>query len=258
MTLAYDRRGDGPPLVLIHGIGSYRGAWAPVLDRLAAERDVIVLDLPGHGESPLLPDGRRHDVLALAEAVEEFVAELGIGRPHVAGNSLGGGIALELARRGSVRSATALSPIGFWKPSEVRFARSTLRGSRALARSLLPAAPRLVRSTALRTALFGQVYGRPRRLGPDAALAAVEAFVGARGFDAVLPYSSRYHFWGTPRVPVTVAWGNRDRLLLPRQAERARRALPEARHVRLDGCGHVPMSDDPELVAEALLTGSRG
>lgn len=257
MTLAYDRRGNGPPLVLLHGIGSHRGAWAPVFDRLARERDVIALDLPGHGGSPLLADGHRHDMLTLTETVDEFVAELGIGRPHVAGNSLGGGLALELARRGSVRSATALSPIGFWRPSEVRFAGFSLRGSRALARSLLPVAPRLVRPAAVRAALFGQIYGRPWRLDPDAALAALEVFVGAPGFDAILPYSSGYCFTGTTDVPVTVAWGNRDRVLLPRQAGRARRALPAARHVRLHGCGHVPMSDDPLRVTEVLLEGSR-
>ena len=56
------------------------------------------------------------------------------------------------------------------------------------------------------------------------------------------------------RGPVTVAWGEQDRLLLPRQAERARRALPRARHIRLAGCGHVPTWDDPEQVARAILT----
>lgn len=256
MELSYDRRGDGPPLVLLHGIGSYRGAWSAVLDRLAAERDVIVPDLPGHGDSSLLADGRPHDVGALADSLENLFGELGVDRPHVAGNSLGGGIALELARRDAVRSATAVSPIGFWKPSEVRFARLSLLGSRALARSLRPVWPQLVRSNASRTALFGQIYGRPQRLQPDAALAALAAFVDAKGFDAALPYTSRYYYWGRPQDPVTVAWGTRDRLLPFRQAERARRTLPEARHVRLDGCGHVPMSDDPERVADVLLTGS--
>lgn len=257
MRLAYDRRGQGPPLVLVHGLGSYRGAWTPVLDRLAAEREVIGLDLPGHGDSPLLPEGTRHDVRTLTEAVERFLGELGVGRPHVAGNSLGGGIALELARRGAVRSGTALSPIGFWTPSEARFAAASLRGSRALARAIRPVTPRLTRSTALRTAFLGQIYARPWQLDPQAAFATIEAFRKAPGFDVTLPNTFRYYFWGTPESPVTVAWGTQDRLLLPAQAERARRALPEAQHVALRGCGHVPMSDDPEQVADVLLTGSR-
>ncbi|MQA83802.1 MAG: alpha/beta fold hydrolase [Streptosporangiales bacterium] len=257
MSLAYDRRGQGPPLMLVHGLGSYRGMWVPVLDRLAAEREVIAVDLPGFGDSPLLPGGARHDVSTLTEAVERFIDGLGVGTPHVAGNSLGGGIALELARRGTVRSATALSPIGFWTPAEARYAAASLRGSRALARALRPLTPRLMRSTPLRTAFLGQIYARPWRLDPDAALATVEAFRRAPGFDVTLPNTFRYYFWGVPRSPVTVAWGTRDRLLLPVQAERAREALPEARHVALQGCGHVPPSDDPDQVAEVLLAGSR-
>jgi pimeloyl-ACP methyl ester carboxylesterase len=57
-------------------------------------------------------------------------------------------------------------------------------------------------------------------------------------------------------VPATIAWGSRDALLLPTQARRARERLPNARHVRLHGCGHVPMSDDPDQVAAAILRGS--
>lgn len=256
MRLAYERRGQGPPLVLVHGLGSYRGAWIPVLDRLAAEREVFTLDLPGHGDSPLLPEGTRYDVRTLTDAVEQFVGDLGVGTPRAAGFSLGGGIALELARRGSVRSATALSPIGFWTPSEARYAAASLRGSRALTRVLRPVTPRLMRTTALRTAFLGQIYARPWRLDPQAALAAVEAFRKAAGFHLTLPNTFQYYFWGTPKSPVTVAWGTQDRLLLPIQAERARAALPEAQHVTLLGCGHVPMSDDPQQVAEVLLTGS--
>ena len=57
-------------------------------------------------------------------------------------------------------------------------------------------------------------------------------------------------------VPVTVAWGTRDRLLLPRQARRARRVMPRATHVWLQGCGHAPFADDPSQVAEVLLAGA--
>jgi pimeloyl-ACP methyl ester carboxylesterase len=68
-----------------------------------------------------------------------------------------------------------------------------------------------------------------------------------------------YRFAGAPTVPVTVAWGTHDRILRPSQAERARELLPQARHVPLPGCGHVPMSDDPDLVASLILqtTGAR-
>jgi pimeloyl-ACP methyl ester carboxylesterase len=259
MKLVHDRRGAGPPLVLVHGIGSRWQAWEPVLDRLAAEREVIVLDLPGFGASPPLPPGIPANVETLTQAVQAFVGALGLPRPHVAGNSLGGAIALELARRGAARSATALAPLGFGTSWEVVYAVASLRAWRRLARLLRPAAPAMVRCAPLRTVLFAQFFGRPSRLAADEALAAVDTLVQAPAFDATLSKTCRYRFGDAHelRVPITIAWGTRDRLLLPRQARRARRRLPAARHVWLYRCGHVPMSDDPEQVAAVLLAGSR-
>ena len=108
--LNYERRGAGPPLVLLHGIGHRWQAWEPVLDRLAAKHDVIAVDLPGFGKSAPLdgPSG----IAEIAAALTAFFGQLGLDRPHVAGNSLGGAIALELAAGGHVSSATALSPAG--------------------------------------------------------------------------------------------------------------------------------------------------
>src|SRR5215213_2318896 len=124
MSLAHVRRGSGPPLVLIHGIGSQWQMWQPVLDRLARERDVIAVDLPGFGDSPPLPG--TPSVEALAGAVAELLGELGIERPHAAGNSLGGGVALELGRRGDARSVCVLSPAGFGTMREGRWTRRVL------------------------------------------------------------------------------------------------------------------------------------
>src|SRR5689334_2543633 len=94
--LRYSRAGAGEALVLLHGIGSYRGAWDPVVPALAAQFDVLAVDLPGFGESPTLPVGQEPTPAALAGAVGGLLDELGIVRPHVAGNSLGGWVALEL------------------------------------------------------------------------------------------------------------------------------------------------------------------
>src|SRR3954449_2050693 len=141
MSLNHHRAGHGEPLLLIHGIGSQWQGWAPVLDRLAAERDVVALDLPGFGESPELPRETPPTVPNLARAVEELMADLGVERPHVAGNSLGGYLALELAARGSARSAVALSPAGF--PRSYRdqvFLHRSLRMSVAAGRRAAPIA----------------------------------------------------------------------------------------------------------------------
>jgi pimeloyl-ACP methyl ester carboxylesterase len=92
--LAFDSFGSGPPLVLLHGLGSYRGAWSPLIPRLAPHRHVITVDLPGGGCSGPLPSGVLYTVDALAATIEVFIRELRLGRPQVVGNSLGGAIAL--------------------------------------------------------------------------------------------------------------------------------------------------------------------
>jgi pimeloyl-ACP methyl ester carboxylesterase len=257
-VLAYDRFGAGPPLVLVHGIGSRRGVWKPVVERLAQEREVLAVDLPGFGDSPMLPDDEQPTVEALMRAVASWWGELGIERPHVAGNSLGGGIVLELARIDAVASATALSPIGFWNVAEGRWGRAMLHTSHFAATHLGPQMRALVRSPVGRQATIGLMYGRPARRDPDEAVADLENLARSPGWEPTLPRTREYvfHDGGELRVPVTIGWGTRDRLLIPRQAERARAALPQARHVPLPGCGHIPMSDDPEGVAALLLAGS--
>jgi pimeloyl-ACP methyl ester carboxylesterase len=132
-VLNYLHQGRGVPLVLVHGIGSHWQMWSPVLGRVAAERDVLAVDVPGFGRSPVLD--RTPTIAALADAVSELAAEHGI-RPHLAGNSLGGAIALELARTGRARSATVLSPIGFAHGRERAYGGAVLKASRALARAL--------------------------------------------------------------------------------------------------------------------------
>jgi pimeloyl-ACP methyl ester carboxylesterase len=255
-VLAYDRSGPGPTLVLVHGIGSRRGVWKPVFDLLACERDVLAVDLPGFGDSPVLEEAAT--VEALAWALAAWWGELGVERPHVAGNSLGGAIALELARMGAVASATALSPIGFWSPREARYGRLMLRTSRLAARRWGPQLQRLVRSAAGRQAAIGLMYGRPARREAREAVADLVNLAAAPGWEATLPRTRAYAFHDGDelQIPVTIGWGTRDRLLIPRQAERARAALPRARHVPLPGCGHIPMSDDPEGVAALLLAAS--
>ncbi len=258
--LAFDRVGSGLPLVLVHGIGSRRGVWKPVLPLLAVERDVLAVDLPGFGESPVLADGEKPTVQALARALVGWWTELGLERPHVAGNSLGGGIALELARMGAVASAAALSPVGFWSPAEARYGRVMLRVTHFSSTGWRgePMA-RIVRSPLGRKATIGLMYGRPAKRDGEEAAEDLRQLAGAPGWDATLPISREYVFRDGGEldgVPVTIGWGTRDRLLIPRQAERARALLPRARHVPLPGCGHIPMSDDPEGVAALLLAAS--
>ncbi|MEU6311992.1 alpha/beta fold hydrolase [Streptomyces sp. NPDC047014] len=259
-TVAYERKGAGEPLLLLHGIGHHLQAWHPVTGILAADHDVIAVDLPGFGASAPLPPGVPYTLDSIAPALGALCAALGIERPHVAGNSLGGLLALEMGRRNLVRSITALSPAGFWTEAERRYAFGTLLAMRAGARSLpVPAVRRLARSAAGRAALTGSIYARPSRRSPEDVVAETLALRHATGFEATLAAGGSVRFThDVPDVPVTVAWGTRDRLLLRRQGVRAKQTIPGARLVRLPGCGHVPMHDDPALVARVVLDTARG
>ncbi|MFG2632434.1 alpha/beta fold hydrolase [Streptomyces sp. NPDC048362] len=259
VTVSYARVGRGAPLVLLHGIGHHRQAWDPVVDILATEREVIAVDLPGFGASPALPGDLAYDLATTNTVLGALFGQLGLVRPHVAGNSLGGLLALELGREKAVRSVTALSPAGFWTEAERRYAFAVLLAMRGIAQRLpLPLVERLSRTAAGRTALTSTIYGRPGRRSPEAVVAETLALAGATGFDATLRAGIAVRFTDDLLgLPVTVAWGSRDRLLLRRQGVRAKQLIPHARLVRLPGCGHCPMNDDPALVARVILDGSR-
>jgi pimeloyl-ACP methyl ester carboxylesterase len=259
VPLSYARAGTGEPLLLLHGIGHHRQAWDPVVDILAAERDVIAVDLPGCGDSPALPDDFAHDLPTMNTVLGALCEALELERPHVAGNSLGGLLALSLGREKLVRSVTALAPAGFWSPVERRYAFGVLVAMRQAARSMpLPVVERLSRSAAGRTMLTSTIYARPGRRSPEAVVAETLALARAEGFSETLRTGTAVQFTeDIPGLPVTVAWGTRDRILVRRQGIRAKYVIPRARLVRLPGCGHVPMNDDPALVARVILDGSR-
>lgn len=239
----------------MHGIGSRWQMWEPVIDRLAEHHDVIAVDLPGFGASPMPPPGTPPGIDSQIALVSEFLGELGVQRPHVAGNSMGGLLALEMAARGLVRSATALSPAGFASRSEMTYGRVSLWLSVRLARRTARYADTMFATALGRKLGLNLFVARPERLTGAEAAENTRALAGAPWFDATLPALRAFQFADDRDidVPVTVAWGAKDRLLLPRQARRAARALPRARVLLLDGCGHVPTWDDPDQVARVIL-----
>jgi pimeloyl-ACP methyl ester carboxylesterase len=251
--LAYERRGAGPPLVLLHPLGADRHVWDPVLERLAREREVVALDLPGFGGSAPLArgGGQSPNPERLAAAVRAFVEdELRLDQPwHVAGNSLGGWVALELARQGAVASVTAIAPAGLWarplgpKPSAARRA----------ARIAAPIVGLAVRSTALRRLVLAGSVAHPERVPPAAAARLVRAYAHAPDFPAVNTAMrvGRFTELAAIDVPVTLAWPQLDRLV-----SRPRTLPPQVRNVTLTDCGHIPTWDDPDAVATVLLEGS--
>jgi pimeloyl-ACP methyl ester carboxylesterase len=259
MQLNHFRTGHGEPLVLIHGIGSRWQMWEPVLGRVSAEREVIALDLPGFGASPMAPAGTPAGIDSLVCLVAEFLTEQRVQRPHAAGNSLGGLVALELAKRGLVRSANGLSPAGFANGPETVLAQVELRLAVRIARRLDGRVRPLATRPRGRKLLYGPFVAHPERITAQDAIESTRALAQAPWFDAILRAVAPSQFTGGEQiqVPVTIAWGEKDRLLLPRQARRAAGLIPGARLVTLRGCGHVPTYDDPEQVAQVLLEASR-
>ena len=212
--LAYERFGSGEPLVLIHGIGHRRQTWYPVVDRLAQEFDVIIPDLPGHGGSPAL-DASVPAKDGFRTAFEELFTGLGVERPHVVGNSLGGLIALEMANDGLARSVTALSPAGFWHGALdfgyvlglFGFVLTTATLGSRLARPLT--------QTALgRSFSTPWLYAHPSRVDPELAHGDFKNLLRARPMVLRL-FESAYTFRASTDmdVPITVAWAEKDRLL---------------------------------------------
>ncbi|MFE3191244.1 alpha/beta fold hydrolase [Nocardia sp. NPDC059240] len=253
-TLNHHRTGNGDPLVLVHGVGSRWQVWEPIIDTLAASFDVIAVDLPGFGDTPPLP---HTTVSTLADALVDFLAAEGIENPHLAGNSMGGGIVLDLAARGLARSVTAFSPIAFWDTAGRVWCQQSLGRAKQLTRVLHPAVPALLGNTVGRSTFLGLVFGKPWALDAQVAVDTVEGLLAAPGFDAALASFTDFRLpdrTAVDGIPVTIAWGNRDILLTyATQARRARAVLPGARHVTLHGSGHTPFYDDPAGCARLIL-----
>lgn len=258
MPLSYERLGSGPPLVLLHGVGHRRQAWTSVVDRLTPYREVILVDLPGHGQSPPFELAGRTVVQALEQEMIRFFDHIGLDKPHVAGNSLGGRLALECGVRGRASTVTALSPAGFWRDArDFGYTKFVFQAMQTLGQGLRPHAPLLAQHWLGRTVMYATIIDKPSLMSAEQAEGDFAAFLGAGpALNTILEGATQFHGQVPGDIPVTIGWGTRDRLLRPHQAEAARRALPAAWHVPLPGCGHVPMTDDPELVANLLLRGS--
>jgi len=259
-ALVYTRRGSGSPLVLLHGLGSARQAWDPVLDDLADRFDVIAVDLPGFGQSPPLPAHVEPVPAVLAASVAALLDELGVTRPDLVGNSLGGWVALELAAVRPAASLTLLSPAGLWRGRTPLYQRISLRASHWFAKHATGLLSRLMSYRLARIVVLGQTHGRPAQLSPEYARMAVRAMGTGPGFDATIRATGPRCYRSGPPIdaPVTVAFGSRDRLLL--RGSRHLDELPPGTRMRtLPGCSHVPMADDPRavvaLVGEGVAAG---
>jgi pimeloyl-ACP methyl ester carboxylesterase len=255
------RGGAGPPLVLLHGFTDTWRTWELVLPALEREHEVLAPTLAGHAGGPPLPPGLPSG--GLADAVERAMDDAGFETAHIAGNSLGGHVALQLAQRGRALSVVALAPAGGWAPHDDSWA-ETLDFFEARQRAVVEAARNA-------EAIMGTELGRKRageyiatnweRIPPD--LLAHQLRGAAACVDAqALIDNARRQGWpvdlGEIACPLRFVWGTEDRLLpWPRAAARFREALWHADWIELDGIGHCPQLDVPIETAQLILDFTR-
>lgn len=248
--LAHTRMGEGEPLLLIHSLGGTRAMWEPVLGRLAAEHDVIAVDVPGFAESPALPDDIEPSPRNLGLAALAHLRRLGIEEdPHIAGISHGSFISIETARLGRARSVTALCTAGFWEqPLGDR-----RNWARWLARGLWPYLKRRLETEDGRERILGGVIRHPGRLTAEQARRIVHSYAFSPGF-AKTNSLMRNSIIGRldPEQPHTLAWAEHDRLVRNRPLPGAT-VGPAVRQLQMPGVSHVPTWDDPALVAQTIL-----
>jgi pimeloyl-ACP methyl ester carboxylesterase len=233
-------------------------AWTPVLAGLEPRHDVLALTLPGHRGGPAAPPNV--SVQSLADAVESALDEAGFENPHVVGNSLGGWLALELARRGRARTVTAVSPAGAWRnPLDLVRMQLTLSISgRAAAMPLTGAVlSPFLRSPAGRRLVFRQLMERGDRMTTRQAAAVLADSHACTVLPALLKAGRRdgqIAQLSTPNCPIRVVWGRRDRVIpYARHGRPLMRLVPGVEQVSLPGAGHVPMYDAPALLRSLIL-----
>jgi pimeloyl-ACP methyl ester carboxylesterase len=227
-----------------------------VREPLEQRHDVVAVDLPGFGESPPLPDGDTPTPTRLADILEQDIDRLGFIAPAMVGNSLGGWVALELARRGRASCAVAIAPSGLETPPERIYVIALNELMRTRARLSAPFARQLTASPVARTILFGGLRSRPWRLSPPAGERDLKEFGCSLGFQPALRASVGARVpagLSEIRVPVRVAYGTLDFMLGGFTAPRFAAAIAGAELIALPGVGHVPMLDDPDLVARTIL-----
>lgn len=249
-----ERHGLGAPLLLIHGLGSSLRGWDLVMPQLAAERDVIAVDLPGFGGSA--PLAGPVTIETLTDAVQAFLTDQQFGDVPVVGSSLGGRVALELAARGHPAPVLALAPLGFWSGQQAAIFRMTTGASLKALRAAHPLLPLLGNNPIGRGTLLAPFSARPWTLPEDFVLAELRRIKGAPGLDRVLDALRRAPEPAgpvTPGGPVTLGWGRQDKVALPSQAERVQARFPDAMVRWFDDCGHFPQWDQPEEAVRLIL-----
>jgi len=253
------RAGDGEPLVLVHGFTATWRCWKPLIPDLVPRFEVIAPTLHGHDGGPEPPVAAR----SLSEGADHFESlldGLGVETAHFAGNSMGGAVSLELAKRGRARSVVAISPGGGWEEDDTKEAERIIRWftrNQRLARATARYTPRIMRRPGMRRLALRDVMTRGDQVPPEEAVALAQSSIRCTVVDDVFETmrSGAARCVDLDRIacPVLVVWGDRDRILpMDRHAERFKREIPNVDFRVLRGVGHTPMWDAPGLLAATI------
>lgn len=254
------RAGSGEPLLLLHGFTGTWHHWRPVLDALAARYEVIAPTLAGHDGGPPFDMSGPLTFASSADHLERHLDEIGVGRAHIVGNSMGGGLALELAKRGRALSVVGLAPAGGWTEGDgeaKRLARLFAR-QRRITRLNARRLPRVMgrpgsRRLALREAMrHGELVSPAEAI--DLALTSIHCPIAPSAIKA-LRADKGLVLRDLDRIvcPVLLASPEFDRILpAERHAPRYKREIPGVESRMLRDCGHVPMWDDTALVLSTI------
>jgi pimeloyl-ACP methyl ester carboxylesterase len=257
------RAGTGSPLLLLHGITAFWRAWSPILPYLEPHHDVIVPTLPGHGGGPRLDPQTAPSVEALVDGIEELLDGVGLPTVHIAGNSLGGWVGIELARRGRARSLVLFSPAGAWRSQRSTELRAIgiglLVGSM---RSFASRADFIATNPMLRRMVLARQVAHPDRYPTEVLAAWFRSMAIAPDLARLLRAIPRRQVQPLPadrNYPVRLVWCEHDRVIpFDGFGSVMLERLPGAELVELAGVGHVPMSDDPAAVANLILEVAAG
>ena len=254
MTMHYRRTGRGKPLLLVHGLGATCRSWDTISPALSQAREVIAVDLPGHGQTPEEADSGTFD--GLARYLADWLGAENLTGIDMVGSSLGARLVLEMSRRGQAGAVVALDPGGFWQGWERTFFKATITPSIALVRALRPALSAITGNVAGRTALMAQLSARPWALDPAFVARELKSLANTRTVNSLVKDLANGAMQEGPAeaaAPVVIGWGRKDRLCLPQQADRAIKAFPEATMHWFERSGHFPMWDQPEETVSVIL-----
>lgn len=254
VRVALDIAGSGEPLVLLHGVGASRAIWRGVIDRLAGERLVLAPDIPGLGESP--PAGEGFELPEIADVLVQALSERVSGPVDLVGNSLGGAIAVILARRRPelVRRLVLAAPAGFSpRPSIAAGTLGRLSESAIASRRVIGGA--LAGNAAARRILLWGTVAAPERMSAADARAMFDASRGSSRIGAAVAAVLECDLRPELRkldVPLGLIWGDRDGVIPITTAQTILVVRPEALVETIPDAAHVPHLERPDAFVAAL------